>query len=76
VAHNLVVANRALESLVTQDTLTGIGNSNSFDDAFEKDWFKAKKSATPLTLIMANLDYFKPITKLMGQIKAMRRYDA
>lgn len=66
VAHNLVVANRALESLVTQDTLTGIGNSNSFDDAFEKAWFRAKRSNLPLTLIMANLDYFQAYNQAYG----------
>lgn len=69
VAHNLVVANRALENLVTQDTLTGIGNSNSFDDALEKEWFQAKKSQTPLTLITSNLDYFQAYNQSYGAVK-------
>ncbi len=66
VAHSLVVANRALESLVTQDTLTGIGNSNSFDQDLEKAWFQAKDAKTPLTLIMANIDYFQAYNQVYG----------
>lgn len=69
VAHNLVVANRALESLVTQDTLTGISNANTFNDSFEKDWFQAKKSNMPLTLIMSNLDYFQAYNQAYGANK-------
>ncbi len=66
VAHSLVVANRALESLVTQDTLTGIGNSNSFDDNLEKNWFEAKKNNTPMALVMANLDFFQAYNQTYG----------
>lgn len=66
VAHNLVVANRALESIVTQDVLTGIGNSNSFDDSLEKDWFEAKKNSKSLSLIISNLDYFQAFNQTYG----------
>lgn len=69
VAHNLVVANRALESLVTQDSLTGIGNSNTFDDNLEKNWFSAKKNNTPLSLFMANLDFFQAYNQTYGAVK-------
>lgn len=58
VAHHLVIANRALENVAIQDTLTGMGNSNGFDDALEREWFQNKKNETPLTLWMINLDYF------------------
>lgn len=69
VAHNLVVANRALENIATQDVLTGIGNSNSFDDALESNWFEGKRKNTPLTLIMANLDYFQAYNQAYGAAK-------
>lgn len=69
VAHNLVVANRALENIATQDILTGIGNSNSFDDALETNWFQGKRSSTPLALIMTNLDYFQAYNQAYGASK-------
>lgn len=69
VAHNLVVANRALENVATQDVLTGVGNSNSFEDALEREWFLAKKTHTPLTLIISNLDYFYTYNQTYGAIQ-------
>lgn len=69
VAHNLVVANRALENIATQDALTGIGNSNSFDDDLERDWFEAKRTNTPLVLVMCNLDYFQAYNQTYGAAK-------
>jgi len=59
VAHDLVVANRALEGRVTQDVMTGIANANSFEDNLEREWFKAKRSQSSLCLILLNLDYFQ-----------------
>jgi diguanylate cyclase (GGDEF)-like protein len=66
VAHELVVANRALQNVVTQDVLTGIGNSNSFEEILEKDWFKAKQSNLPLSLILLNLDFFQAYNQAYG----------
>lgn len=69
VTHNLVVANRALENIATQDTLTGIGNSNSFDDDLERYWFECKKNNQPLVLLMGNLDYFQAYNQTYGASK-------
>lgn len=66
VAHDLVLANRALESMVTQDVLTGIGNANTFEDAIEKEWFKAKRTNTSLALIITDIDYFVTFNKAYG----------
>jgi diguanylate cyclase (GGDEF)-like protein len=66
VAHELVVANRALQNVVTQDVLTGIGNSNSFDETLERDWFTAKKSNSPISLILLNLDFFQNYNQAYG----------
>lgn len=66
VTHNLVVANRALENIATQDTLTGIGNSNSFDDELERNWFECKKNNSPLVLGLCNLDYFQAYNQAYG----------
>ncbi len=69
VTHNLVVANRALENIATQDALTGIGNSNSFDDDLEHNWFECKKNNAPLVLVMSNLDYFQAYNQTYGAAK-------
>lgn len=66
VAHELVVVNRALQNVVTQDVLTGISNSNSFDDVLEQEWFTAKKLGAPLSLILLNLDFFQAYNQTYG----------
>jgi len=66
VAHNLVVANRALENVVTQDSLTGVNNSNSFEDMLEREWFRLKKAGLPLALLYVNLDYFQLYNQQYG----------
>jgi len=66
VAHELVVANRALQSVVTQDLLTGLGNSNSFDEALEREWKKARKENKPIAVILLNLDFFQQFNEAYG----------
>lgn len=66
VAHDLVQANRALEAMVTEDVLTGMGNANTFEDALEKEWFKAKRTNTPLALMLTDIDYFMSFNKTYG----------
>lgn len=66
VAHELVVVNRALQNVITQDVLTGIGNSNSFEEALEQEWFTAKKLNIPLSLILFNLDFFQAYNQKYG----------
>ncbi|MEY3182219.1 MAG: hypothetical protein RLZ35_204 [Pseudomonadota bacterium] len=69
VAHNLVVANRALENVASRDALTGIANSNSFEEALEREWFSAKEKKTSLSLMMLNLDYFRMYNEVYGTEK-------
>lgn len=66
VAHELVLQNRTLQTVVTQDMLTGISNSNMFDEALEKEWNKAKSQNIPLSLIFLNLDFFQAYNQAYG----------
>ncbi len=66
VAHELVVVNRTLQNVVTQDVLTGISNSNSFDETLEREWFSAKKRNAPISLLLFNLDFFQPYNQTYG----------
>jgi len=59
VAHDLVVANRALEGMITKDSLTGLENSNSFEQALERSWFEARKAKSNLILLLVDIDSFQ-----------------
>lgn len=52
-------ANRALEKLSSQDGLTGIANRRQFDAVLVKEWNRAMRNRSPLSLLMLDIDYFK-----------------
>ncbi len=66
VTHELVVVNRALQNVIAQDTLTGIGNADSLDEAMEREWFAAKRANTPLSFIIFNIDFFQQYNQAYG----------
>ncbi len=48
-----------LEAMAWLDGLTGIPNRRRFDDALETEWKRALRLGTSLSVIMADVDYFK-----------------
>ena len=48
-----------LRSQTFSDGLTGIANRRHFDVAMEKETRRAKRSGSPLSLLMIDIDYFK-----------------
>jgi len=52
-------ANRALEELAMQDSLTGLASRRLFDQAIEREFRRAARYRRPLSLIMIDLDHFK-----------------
>jgi diguanylate cyclase (GGDEF)-like protein/PAS domain S-box-containing protein len=48
-----------LRSQTFSDGLTGIANRRHFDVAIEKELRRAKRAATPLSLLMIDIDHFK-----------------
>ncbi|MEO7495272.1 MAG: diguanylate cyclase, partial [Massilia sp.] len=48
-----------LRSQTFSDGLTGIANRRHFDVAMEKEYRRAKRAGTPLSLLMIDIDYFK-----------------
>ncbi|MGZ3182441.1 MAG: diguanylate cyclase [Telluria sp.] len=48
-----------LRSQTFSDGLTGIANRRHFDVAIEKEIRRAKRAATPLSLLMIDIDHFK-----------------
>lgn len=52
-------ANLKLKKLVLLDTLTGIPNYRRFDEVFKLEWRRAVRNQRPISVIMADVDYFK-----------------
>ncbi|MHB1042296.1 MAG: diguanylate cyclase [Eubacteriales bacterium] len=48
-----------LQRLSHMDGLTGIPNRRFFDEFLDREWRRAARDATPLSLLMCDIDYFK-----------------
>ena len=55
----LQAANSQLETLSTTDSLTGLANRRCFDSYWAEEWCRAQRQATPLAVIMLDVDHFK-----------------
>lgn len=62
----LAEANRRLERLASVDGLTGVANYRVFHDHFGREWLRALREATPLSLIMIDIDFFKSYNDALG----------
>ena len=49
-----------------QDRLTGIGNRRAFDEYFNREWQRALREATPVGLLMFDVDGFKKFNDIHG----------
>lgn len=54
------------EILARTDMLTGLANRRAFDEAAQLEIQRAQRYATPLVLVIADLDYFKAINDKYG----------
>jgi diguanylate cyclase (GGDEF)-like protein len=52
-------ANQQLETLSRIDGLTGIPNRRYFDEVLANEWKRGEREGHPLSLIMADVDFFK-----------------
>lgn len=57
---------RELELLSSLDGLTGIANRRIFDTTLDKEWNLAQRNCWPLSLIMIDIDFFKPYNDHYG----------
>jgi diguanylate cyclase (GGDEF)-like protein len=62
-------ANRILQQLSSQDGLTGIANRRHFDGELSREWRRALRSKTPLSLLMLDIDGFKAYNDFYGHQK-------
>jgi diguanylate cyclase (GGDEF)-like protein len=55
-----------LESAARTDVLTGLLNRRGFEETFERELERAKRSGRELSLIIGDLDHFKQLNDLYG----------
>jgi diguanylate cyclase (GGDEF)-like protein len=48
-----------LRTMAFIDGLTGVANRRRFDEALQAEWRRCRRSASPLALIMIDIDHFK-----------------
>ena len=63
------LAQAALQRLAIKDGLTGIANRRSFDETFEAEWLRAQREQLSLSLLIADIDYFKRYNDAYGHLK-------
>jgi PAS domain S-box-containing protein len=62
----LGLVNAELSALASTDALTGLPNRRQFDATLHKEWYRALRDATPLGLLMIDVDRFKPLNDRWG----------
>lgn len=55
-----------LEKLVSIDGLTDIHNRRGFEQFFEKEWKRAQRVNSPISLLMIDIDHFKQFNDTYG----------
>lgn len=64
--HQLETANKMLVQLSYKDSLTDLANRRYFDELIEKEWRRAIRNTTPLSLILIDIDHFKTFNDRYG----------
>lgn len=65
---NLREANQALEDISRKDPLMGIANRRCFDEYFQKEWLRAVRDGTSLSLLIGDVDFFKAYNDTYGHV--------
>lgn len=55
-----------LETLATEDGLTGIANRRRFDERLQEEWSRACRDGTSLSLLLVDVDRFKKFNDQYG----------
>lgn len=62
-------SNLALEKLTRTDGLTALANRRHFDESLETEWKRATREHSELSLLMIDVDYFKPFNDAFGHVE-------
>jgi diguanylate cyclase (GGDEF)-like protein/PAS domain S-box-containing protein len=55
-----------LQTLATEDGLTGLANRRRFDERLQEEWARAYRDGKPLSLLMIDVDHFKKFNDRYG----------
>ena len=61
-----------LRELSSTDALTLLANRRSFDETLEREWHRAMRSGEPVSLLMIDIDHFKPYNDIYGHLAGDR----
>lgn len=64
----LTEANRKIEILATRDGLTNLFNRRYFDKKLKQEFHRARRTGQPLSLILADIDFFKNYNDTYGHL--------
>jgi two-component system, chemotaxis family, response regulator WspR len=64
--HQLEQANHDLRRLSYLDGLTGIANRRHLEEVLDLEWRRACRAGTALSLVMIDIDFFKPFNDTYG----------
>ena len=59
---------RFLENLSMTDGLTGIANRRRFDEFLEREWRRAMRASSPISLVLMDIDFFKGYNDHYGHL--------
>ncbi len=57
-----------LEDLSLTDALTGLANRRHLDESLDSEWKRASRHEEPLTVMMVDVDFFKPFNDKFGHV--------
>jgi len=65
----LIALHKELEALSLQDGLTGVPNRRMFDSILQVEWANARRSLSPMSMIMLDIDHFKQYNDHYGHLQ-------
>lgn len=65
-SEQLIASREVMHIAATHDSLTGIWNRAAIFDTFKKEFSRANREKKPISIILADLDYFKKINDQYG----------
>lgn len=62
-------ANRLLQKLSCEDSLTGAANRRQFDMALRSEFGRTRRTAAPISLLLIDIDHFKALNDQFGHLR-------